>query len=95
VTIRQNGYVFWSNLTPDSVDVTFDDATNVQLIPQACASPVFAANYCQAGNISAFSSAGGFFQSTRGRQFPVPGVYPYHSTRTGKTGRVVVVADQS
>jgi hypothetical protein len=36
---------------------------------------------------------GGTASTVQVRQFPEPGIYPFHSTRTGLTGTVVVTSD--
>lgn len=88
VVIRPNGYVFWSNLTEKELDIVFDDPTNVADIPEVCATSGEA--MCGGGNIAPFDGSGGLLNSARGRRFPVPGVYPFHSKLTGFTGKVIV-----
>lgn len=92
VTIRRNGYVFWTNLSWDSVEVTFDDPTHVLEIPQLCAT--LGGDFCLGGDIGRIEgSTNDFLLNTRGRRFPVPGTYIFRSTRTGNTGRVIVLDD--
>jgi len=95
VTIRPGGYVFWSNLSADSVSVTFDDPSAAGQIAQICTAqgatrPV----HCDSGNIPNFmSKTNDFWQHTRGRQFVQPGSYPYRIEPLGVTGRVIVAND--
>ena len=89
VTIRPNGMVFWTSLSGGPVDVIFDAPANVAEITSLCIA--LGGAFCGAGNISVFDgSSGDPLDQTRGRLFPVPGVYSYRSTLTGATGRVVV-----
>lgn len=106
VRIAPHGIVFWSNSLGDTVDVTFDDPTDVNE-PPATLCGTFPAvfghpgNYCGSGNVLvpqvSSDTTGGSFLATmatlRARQFPKPGVYPFHSVRTGATGRIVVTAN--
>jgi len=113
VRIASSGLVIWENLLPgDSVDVTFDDTTNVadpSLVPGPGATACNTMSndpgsygpgpQCGSGNmmlpIGTLAPDGRPIGSTtiQMRQFPVPGVYPYHSTRTGAAGRVIVTDD--
>ncbi|HEU4584249.1 MAG TPA: hypothetical protein VFR95_00795 [Gemmatimonadaceae bacterium] len=92
LTIRPGGYVFWSNLTSDSVSVTFDDPASAGVIEDICnglgaAYPA----HCDSGNIAPFmSDASSFFDNTRGRHFTEPGTYTFHIEPLGVTGKVVV-----
>lgn len=80
----------------DAVDVVFDDPTNVVMPPAnlcAAMSAVFGpGSYCGAGDMLVeWNSVGP--GSTKIRQFPVPGIYPFRSMRTGATGRIIVTDD--
>jgi hypothetical protein len=96
--VQPNGFVFWTNLSGQTADVTFDDPTNVTEVSAAIRD--VATNLGNrpdigsggAGNITAFEYTGGTFAgaAARVRQFPVPGVYPYRNTVTGATGRIIV-----
>lgn len=89
VKIRPNGMVFWTSLSGGPVDVIFDAPANVAEITSLCIA--LGGAFCGAGNISVFDgSSGDALDQSRGRLFPVPGVYSYRSTLTGATGRVVV-----
>ena len=95
VTVEPGGTVLWINLSGQPVDVVFDDPTNVLEhgpVTDCAAQPEPPGG----GDIAAFGVAQDPLAPTldpencRSRQFPVPGVYPYHSALTGATGRVVV-----
>lgn len=89
ITIRPNGFVFWTNRSKEPMNVTFDDPTNVAEITALCAS--FGGAMCGAGNIPAFADPEGtIVTAMRGRQFPVPGVYRYRNSLTGGRGEVIV-----
>jgi plastocyanin len=92
LTVRPGGYVFWSNLSSDSVSVTFDDPASAGAIEDICSA--FGATYpahCDSGNIAPFmSDANSFFENTRGRHFTEPGTYTFHIEPLGVTGKVVV-----
>jgi hypothetical protein len=103
VPVRTGGWVFWQNMSGQPMDVTFDDATNIREATTICDAlesafaPFVVQVYgstefpCDAGNIPAFSDTAAFNQlNFRVRQFPVPGVYPYHNTLTGASGRIIV-----
>lgn len=97
VRIRPYGYVAWSNyLEIDSVDVTFDDPTQVAS-PGADICTYWTVNYdfgalCGIGNV--MLPIKDFILSHRVRQFPFPGSYAYHSARLGGiTGRIIVTAE--
>ena len=92
VTIRPGGYVFWSNLSADSVSVTFDDPASAGQIAEICAAQGAARPaHCGSGNIPSFmSKTNSFLEHTRGRQFVGPGSYPFRIEPLGVTGRVIV-----
>jgi len=106
VRLAPYGVVVWLNHLPDSVDVTFDDPTNVALPPAVVCDRLTllvgafgTGEHCGTGSFlmrgiaprdSVFS---GEYWTTQVRQFPVPGVYRYHSERAGFTGRVIVTTD--
>jgi hypothetical protein len=48
----------------------------------------FGSDICAAGDALIRGDPGGTGMAFR--QFPVPGIYNFHSTRTGATGRIVV-----
>jgi hypothetical protein len=79
--------VFWSNPTPDSVDLVFDD-------PSAAARGgttffgVFLAD--SAGNIGPFAAVDSTTPGNRVRSFPQRGTFHYHSTRYPITGTITV-----
>jgi hypothetical protein len=108
VRIAPSGYVGWfigPGETMDTVDVVFDDPTPVGAPPAALCDviinnifPLFASNFCDPGNALVVKGAFGepltdMLASMQLRQFPTPGVYPFHSVRTGATGRVIVTTD--
>ncbi len=107
VRIVPFGIVSWSNRTNDVVDVVFDDPVHVVLPPAYLCDdlvPLYAELFgfpldaCGEGNmiLSGMSPDPNIlpgFNTVRFRQFPEPGVYPFHSARTGATGRVVVTTD--
>jgi hypothetical protein len=86
----------------DSVDVTFDDPTHVAAPLAALCDPLTLFELgalCGAGNISlppldqaTYGGDAPYF-APRIRQFPDPGIYPFHSTRLGVSGRVIVNTD--
>jgi hypothetical protein len=96
-TIGAGGVVKWKNGTTGSLDVVFDDPTNVLVDPLCTLN-------CGAGDIEPFLATDSIevcgklscsWQSQpaeRTRKFQVPGVYPYHSTVTKQTGQIVVIA---
>lgn len=92
--IGAGGDVSWNNETSLSVDVTFDDSTNVTQDDQVCAAfGAFASDaFCGGGNIPAWSAdtTGNYLLSIRVRHFRVPGTYHYRSTRYGVTGTIIV-----
>lgn len=102
IIIRPFGIVFWRNLHTDPIDVTFDDSTNVMAVPsQLCA--VFLWEFGGLSSLCGTSGSAllpgddldvypiGVFTA---RQFPVPGVYLYHSTRLGGiSGQIIVTAN--
>jgi hypothetical protein len=100
VTIRTYGFVTWSNFLPRDVDVTFDDTTNVAMPFQSmCDNMVISfvtynipGTPCGAGNMVLPAVTSSNLKPFTGqfRQFPVAGVYPFHSSN-GAMGRVVVV----
>jgi hypothetical protein len=108
------GVVVWHNtIGGDSVDVTFEDPTNVGMPPAIICSEWLEypddetlqdfgpGPHCGTGNVSVPGLplpdpvVGGsrLLWTTQVRQFPVPGIYRYHSTRTGATGRIIVTND--
>jgi len=108
VWLAPYGVVVWLNYLPDSVDVTFDDPTNVALPPAVICSRlnlftgIFGTGeHCGTGSFVMRESAskgsvpGGYeaYWTTQVRQFPVPGVYRYHSERAGFAGRIIVTND--
>jgi hypothetical protein len=104
VRIAPYGIVGWFNQTTDPVDIVFDDPTNVTLPPAYLCDALepdilgFAGPYCGEGNVSVAAGDGStgsdeYWSTSRFRQFPVPGIYPFHDARTGATGRVVVGND--
>ncbi len=112
IRIAPYGMVIWQWSTSgpvgtdpatDTVDVTFDDPTNVREAPSVVCNTVyflfFARGGCGGtGNVlipPMIPGGGGLAQisTMQIRQFPVPGIYPYHSTRLGVSGRVIVTND--
>ena len=89
VMIRPGGYVVWSNLTTDSVSVTFDEPAGATAIAQLCAA---LAVLCKGGDIPRFMGAtsNDYTNHSRLRQFVEPGSYTFHIEPLGVTGRVVV-----
>ena len=82
------------------MDITFDDPTNVTAMPAALCAVVsgFLGLSCDSGNGFVVDNApnqalGQFGDSYMFRQFLTPGVYPFHSVRTGATGRVIVTTN--
>ena len=107
IRIAPFGTVAWANYHGYSVDVTFDDPTNVTLPPDAICNTVSFLNFivpppagytygCDGvGNFVLPPSLGGEASpayTMRLRRFLMPGVYSYRSVRTGATGRIVVSA---
>jgi hypothetical protein len=113
LTIGQGGVVLWTNMMylwpDDSLDVEFDDPTNVLSTTvtfndgfgQQVTIPADAG-----GNIPSFPRAPFVFSegyyyftyssvSTRARRFPQPGTYHWVSQHQGIDGRVVVVSNDS
>jgi len=109
IRIAPYGLVVWKNRSGETVDITFDNPTNVadpSLINGpgsiACSNltdPYYGPGpHCGPGNAVMppplpnpdYPSESTTIQI---RQFPVPGVYTYHSTRTGASGRIIVSAD--
>jgi len=96
-TIRAGGYVFFTNLTADSVRVTFDDPASAGATDVVCSA--FGGGFCGAGDIPNFMSTdtvtygktGNYFENTRGRQFTTPGTYGFHLEPLGVTGQITVV----
>lgn len=93
ITIAPGAMMIWLNSSGEPVDVTFDDPTNVVAGTVGCG----AGDPGEAGDAPAFGvpldpdpEAPPSAANCRTRSFPVAGVYPYHSTATGATGRVVV-----
>ena len=86
VTIRPGGYVVWTNLTTDSVSVTFDEPAGATAIAQLCAA---LAVFCKGGDIPRFMGTD-YMDHSRLRQFVEPGSYTFHIEPLGVTGRVVV-----
>ncbi len=102
VRIAPYGIVGWGNKSADSVDVVFDDPTDVVSPPpalcEALQSELGPNDLCGAGNFvmtPGGSSLTEAYQtiSFRLRQFPKPGIYPFHSMRYGASGRVIVTND--
>lgn len=90
--VRPGGYVFWTNLTSDSVSVTFDDPASAAKIDELCTAlgPAYPA-HCDSGNIPPFmSDHNSFYDHTRGRRFMEPGTYTFHIEPLGVTGQVIV-----
>lgn len=96
--IVPNGYVFWLNGEQPglpAVNVTFDDPTKVASPPDALCGVMTillhaADEYCGTGDfVLPTRSVANPFRGSRVRQFPVPGIYPYH-TSTGISGRIIV-----
>jgi plastocyanin len=94
ITVAPGGAVLWLNLSGTQADVVFDDPTNVvEHGAISCANPD---EPLDAGNIAAFGVPQDSLapsldaENCRSRRFPVAGVYPYHTSLTGATGRVVV-----
>jgi plastocyanin len=91
VTISPGGTVRWYNGTGTPVDVTFDAPTDVA--ERGALTTCGDGDPGGAGDVPAFGDTTRDVTSAancRSRRFPVPGVYPYHSTLTGVAGRVVV-----
>jgi hypothetical protein len=101
VQIAPHGYVFWTNVMLDSeepvaTEVTFDDSSNVAAPPSVICDVIvgFFGPGASCGSGDFLLPAIRNFPGAQVRQFPVPGVYPYH-TGTGATGRVIVEAGAS
>jgi hypothetical protein len=89
--IGVGGYVWWNNQTADSLDVVFDDPTAAA--PDQALGFLFA-DMGMGGNVLPFPgnpdlTAPGF-SSIVSRQFLRAGRFPWHSTRMGVSGTVVV-----
>ena len=102
VVLATHGTALWFNDVVDSAGVTFDDPAAAAEPPAGvCGVPEFfgapPAPYCGTGNIAAFPGGNGFpFTAdgnfaVRARQFNTAGTYSFRNTRTGATGRVIVV----
>lgn len=97
--IVPHGYVLfgWLNNDGDPVtmDLAFDTPPGEVATPPAVLCDAFEGflgpGLCGTGDISfpLPATPGQQFQAFRMRQFPVPGIYPYH-TSTGETGRIIV-----
>jgi len=100
IRIPTSGMVLWFRSLfyggTDTVDVVFDDPTNVVPPPEAVCIFNFRFNRlpsscAETGNVQLRP---GFFNSAfQIRQFPVPGTYTYHSPQFGIQGRIVVGSD--
>jgi hypothetical protein len=89
VSISPGGVVVWFNTAKQPVDLVFEDSAKVAEAPLTCGD----GDPGGAGNVAAFGDATGNTEDAvncRMRRFPVAGVYPYHSTTTGVSGRIVV-----
>jgi len=95
ITVVPGGTVLWINVSGQPVDVVFDDPSNVLEhgpVTDCAAQPEPPGG----GNIDAFGvpqdpQAPALDPANcRSRLFPVAGVYTYHSSITGATGRIVV-----
>jgi hypothetical protein len=95
ITISPGGTVIWANVSGQPVDIVFDDPTNVAQYSIVSCEKAGVIDPGGAGNVEPFGvpqdpdlplDAG----NCRSRSFPIPGVYPYRSTLTGATGRIVV-----
>lgn len=95
IRLAPSGMVLWYQINGlNTVDVIFDDSTNV-LAPLApfCVRLVnYSPDGCGGGNVSIPTQSFYYFTAQM-RRFPVPGIYPYHSTQLGISGRVIVTAD--
>ncbi len=91
-TIAMGGAVIWTNYTGDSVDVVFEDPSNVKADFIFCG-----CGEQEDGNIGPFAAyvpeEDPPEETYVSRSFPVPGVYNYRSTITGQTGQIVVVRE--
>lgn len=80
------GWIWWSNMSSDSLDIVFDDSTvaSPDLAPQGMNSG--------GGNIASFkgNSVFGDTAATRSRQFLQAGRFHFTSPRTGISGTVIV-----
>lgn len=95
------GEVAWENTNADSIDVVFDDPTQVPAIDSACwftavecgGYPPTGTGNIPAWTINSLSSNGTERSGDRVRRFTKPGTYRYHSTRyPGSTGVIEVAA---
>ena len=93
VIIAPGGAIEFFNGSLTPVDVTFDDPTLVaERIPTGVRCP-FGVDSGGVGNILPFGGLDvriNFPGNCKSRRFPVAGIYPYRSTLTGATGRIVV-----
>lgn len=99
ITITKGGVVLFINLpaTNPTIDVMFDDPTNVAAASQFCVPPAIT-HGCGTGNIEAFGgnpAAAGPANNNRARSFPVPGTYQFYSTILGTGGTITVVDDDT
>lgn len=97
ISIRPGGYAFFSNSTPQPVQVIFENPEAATAIPELCAA--IGADYsgvCDDGNIPDFMQGSvttfpaRFYALSRGRQFLEPGEYPYRIEPLGVTGTIIV-----
>jgi hypothetical protein len=100
IVVRPGGWAFFTNLTADSISVTFDDPDAADQITLLCEAA--GATYpalCDFGNIPNFrldepekkvNEIADFFDVTHGRQFSTPGEYTYSIQPLGVTGRIIV-----
>lgn len=108
VHIRTNGVVFWFNKLDHEVDITFDDpsaAVEVEAIVCSALNDMIVIyelldprNYCVPGNFTLLVPSPTDSDGRRTltvRRFVTPGVYVFHSTTTGTTGRILVSDDGS
>lgn len=112
VRILPSGIVKWESKVRDEVDVVFDDPTHVvmaptdgcNLVPLVISSGYWApGSSCGTGNMVITPAAPpptgtiNTVPSVQIRQFPLPGVYPFHgtfhSTGLSASGRVIVTND--
>jgi hypothetical protein len=105
IRIAPYGVVAWVNRSlTDTVDLVFDDPDPVAGGPTYMCDflndPAWGGYFgtephCDAGNMLLPPDMEGYdgAQTIQIRQFPVPGVYDYHSTRLGLSGRVIVTVD--
>lgn len=94
VTVAPGGTVLWLNLSGKQADVVFDDPTNV--LEHGAIDCAGLPEPAGGGDVPPFGVPQDSLapsldaENCRSRRFPVPGIYPYHSSITGATGRVVV-----